>query len=95
MTSHEPAIQERVASFVAGDASLAAFQRWFVPNALLVVDVIPDSATRQLVYDLELRVAEFEHGDWTIEELRTRFRELLHSFRVERRAATAVPAPRD
>ena len=95
MTSHEPAIQERVAEFVVGDASLAAFQRWFVPNALLVVDVIPASATRQLVYDLELRMAEFGHGDWTIEELRTQFRELLQPFRVERRTATAVPAVPD
>jgi hypothetical protein len=66
----EPEIRDQIVRYVAGEFSLADFEEWFVPQAW---DAAGD-ATRDLIYAVELRHAEFTSGHLSEEEFK---RELL------------------
>ncbi|MFL5244896.1 MAG: hypothetical protein ACJ8FY_22570 [Gemmataceae bacterium] len=65
-------IREKLANYLAGKISLSAFRSWFDP-ILWDVDETDENA-RQLAYGIELLLSEFDHGDWTVEELKERLR---------------------
>ena len=70
-------VERRLGAYLAARESLADFRRWFVRGALLPASDSADEGFRHLVYATELRLAEFDHGDWTEEELREQLRGLV------------------
>lgn len=72
-------IRAHLAMYLAGDCSLEAFEDWFVPHALSLVEESGDPGADELTYEIELRLAEFSHGDWTEPELK----ELLHPLAAQ------------
>ena len=63
-------IRTRLASYLAGDHTLEEFEDWFVPNALSRVEEMGDRDLDGLIYEIELRLSEFSHGDWSEGELK-------------------------
>jgi hypothetical protein len=75
-------IRERLASYLAKEISLRAFEDWFVPETW-DVDQLGDLALMNLVYGIKLRLAEFSHGDWTENELRSLLRPFIEQFDID------------
>ena len=75
-------IRERLASYLAKEISLRAFEDWFVPETW-DVDQLGDLALINLVYGIKLRLAEFSHGDWTENELRSLLRPFIEQFDID------------
>ena len=63
-------ICEQLARYLAGENSLREFEDWFFSETW-DIDQVADLALTNLVYNIKLRFAEFSHGDWTEEELRS------------------------
>jgi hypothetical protein len=82
--SLESQIRAHLASYVDSKCSLEAFEHWFVPNALSAVEDTDEPDLDQLIYEVELRLAEFSHGDHTEDELK----ELLQPLAQGQRART-------
>jgi hypothetical protein len=83
-------VRSHLVDYLAGEESLQEFRSWFVPNALATVEEqVVDTWTKGLVYTVELHMAEHGHGDWSEQELREQFAELLET----RREAVALGAP--
>jgi hypothetical protein len=61
-------IRGRLADYLGGKATRQDFQQWLMPQAWNVEKRV-DSATANLVRELELLLAEADHGDWTEAEL--------------------------
>jgi hypothetical protein len=74
MEAQTRTVEGRLGEYLAGRGSLAAFRRWFDAGPLLEAADTPDDGFRRLVYDVELCLAEFDHGDWTEGELREQLR---------------------
>jgi hypothetical protein len=62
-------IREQLARYIAGDISLGAFREWFSPRAWNI-DQRADASTARVVHEIDLMLAEFDHGDWTEEEVK-------------------------
>ncbi len=54
-------IQNKIAEFLADQITLPDFQDWLAPIAWDIGDS-PGTPTAKLVYDLELRIAEYDVG---------------------------------
>jgi len=68
-------IRSRLSRYVSGESSLEQFEDWFLPAAWnLTPD--PDGEAYDLASELWLRLAEYDNGDWSEEELRRFFRKL-------------------
>lgn len=76
-------LQEQLRRYIADELTLDAFREWFTP-ATWEHDSTPDADARELGYEIEHRLAEFTHGDWTEQELKL----LLRPF-AERRSEAA------
>ncbi len=76
-------LQEQLRRYIADELSLDAFRDWFTP-ATWASDGASDNDARELSYEIEHRLAEFTHGDWTEQELKL----LLRPF-AERRSEAA------
>ena len=75
-------IREKLASYIVGEISLGDLEDWFVPASWNVIqkerkDVI------DLVYDIELLLAEYSNGGWNEDELRYLLRPLVENYQVE------------
>jgi hypothetical protein len=81
-------LEEQLAALADGRQTLDAFQRWFAPIALAAESDSSDPLLTDLVYDVELRLAEYAHGDWTQGDVRNLFAELLKA----RRGSAARPS---
>lgn len=69
-------IREQLARYIAGDIRLGAFREWFSPQAWNI-DQRADIPTARMVHEIDLVLAEFDHGDWTEEEVKRLFTSLL------------------
>ncbi len=74
-------IRERLATYLAKEISLREFEDWFFPEAW-DVDQLGDLALTNLVYGIKLRLAEFSHGDWTENELRSLLRPFIERIDI-------------
>src|SRR5215469_1451233 len=72
-------IRERLATYLANEISLSEFEDWFFPETW-DVDQVDDLALLNLVYGIKLRLAEFSHGDWTEDELRSLLRPFIQQY---------------
>lgn len=68
-----------IADYLAGKTSLPDLRRWFVEQAW-DVERRSDHETAAVVHEVELLLAEFEHGDWTTDEIADRFRPLVTQY---------------
>ncbi|MGH2588319.1 MAG: hypothetical protein ACRDJE_25645 [Dehalococcoidia bacterium] len=73
--SLEQDIRARLDRYLAGEQSMAEFQRWFIP-ASWNVHRSGNPAVEGLVGEVGLLLAEFEAGDRSEDELRKHFRPL-------------------
>lgn len=82
-------IRRRVADYLAGAETLEAFRQWFLP-ATWNIERYADAATVTLVREIDLLLAEFEHGDWSTTELADKLRPLVtrYSFSIGSRVST-------
>jgi hypothetical protein len=71
-------IREQLDRYLAGDQSLGEFREWFIPRCWDVLDGGEDRL-QELVYDVELRLAEFTNGQWTEAGLKELFQPLLRT----------------
>jgi len=62
-------IREKLTHYISGNISLSAFRKWFSPRAWNI-DQRADILTARIVHEIDLVLAEFDHGDWTEEELK-------------------------
>jgi hypothetical protein len=76
-------IRERLVRYLANEISLNEFEDWFFSETW-DVDQVNNLDLLRLVYGVKLRLAEFSHGDWTEDELRSH----LRSFLVEQYVTT-------
>jgi hypothetical protein len=75
-------IREQLARYLAKEISLREFEDWFFPETW-DVDQLGDLALMNLVYGIKLRLAEFSHGDWTENELRSLLRPFIEKFDID------------
>ena len=76
-------IHERLAAYVAGELSREAFRTWFVPNALVVArDLGHDPATQELIYTIELRMAEMDQEGCSETDIRDELRPLAQNYTI-------------
>lgn len=61
-------IRSRLADYLGGKVGLQDFRQWLLPQAWNI-ERRADSATASLVREIELLLAETDHGDWTEAEL--------------------------
>jgi hypothetical protein len=74
-------IREQLARYLANEISLREFGDWFFPETW-DEDQLRDLALVNLVYGIKLRLAEFSHGDWTENELRSLLRPFIEKFDI-------------
>lgn len=79
----EQAIRHQLARYIDGQTTLQEFDRWFV-FATQHVERSGSQTEIDLTYETELRLAEWDHGDWTKQELDAMLRQL---------AEVGLPAP--
>lgn len=75
-------VRAHIAAYLAGECSLDEFCAWLVP-ATWSVDPAADQELQNIVGEVELRMAEFDHGDWSEEELRAHFARLVRASFIE------------
>lgn len=69
-------INNRLSTYLAGQVSLSDFHNWFIP-ATWNIDSESDRVKR-IAHRLQLLLAEFSNGDWSEEELRSNFWDVLN-----------------
>jgi len=76
-------IRSRLADYLGGKAPLQDFRQWLVPEAWNVEKRV-DSATASLIREIDLLLAEADHGDWTEAELLEKLRPFVtaYTFRI-------------
>lgn len=77
--SLEVDVRERLARYLANETALAEFRGWFIAEAWNI-DKRSTAATARLVHQIELLLAEHEHGDWTEPELRRELAPLVTEY---------------
>lgn len=65
-------IREQLARYITGEITLQQFREWFSPQAWNIHQRA-DVSTAQLVHEIDLVLAEHDHGDWTEEEVKQHF----------------------
>ena len=74
-------IRDKLASYLIGNISLSDFEDWFVSSSWNVMQR-ENKNTIDLVYDIELILAEHSRGCWNDEEIKQLFRPLVNSYNV-------------
>jgi hypothetical protein len=72
-------IRSRLAEYLGGKAHLQDFRQWLVPQAWNV-EKRADSATASLIREIDLLLAECDHGDWTEAELLEKLRPFVTAY---------------
>jgi len=75
----ENKIRDKLASYLLGEVSLEDFKDWFVP-ASWNVDHSNNRAAINMVYEIELRLAEYSNGYWSEDELKQLLRPLVVDY---------------
>ena len=71
--------RKMIADYLATKISLPDLRRWVLEQAWNV-ERRSDHETASVVREVELLVSEFEHGDWTQNELADRLRPLVTTY---------------
>lgn len=74
-------IREKLASYLVGEISLREFEDWFVPASWNVAQSNNSNAVN-LVYEIELWLAEYSDGHWAEQDLKNHLKPLLTDYRV-------------
>jgi len=74
-------VRDRLAAYLAGDATLGDFQEWFVLSTWDLEETGNQTAC-ELAHEIHLKLAEFSNGHWTEEELRRELRPLVSNYAV-------------
>jgi hypothetical protein len=87
----ESHIREHLASFLAGDESLDAFEDWLVQNSW---NMHRDSCggAQQLVAEIELRLSEYSSGHLDENALRRELRPFVEQYQASISFAGAPPS---
>lgn len=75
-------IRYKLMSYLLGEISLQSFEDWFVPSSWNV-DQSKNQDAINMVYEIELRLAEFSNGHRSEEELKDFLRPLVANYRVD------------
>jgi hypothetical protein len=75
-------IREKLASYLVGEISLREFEDWFVPASWNVAQSNNSNAVN-LVYEIELWLAEYSDGHWNEQELKNYLKPLVIDYRVD------------
>ncbi len=75
-------IRDKLGSYLLGEFSLEDFKDWFVPVSW-DVDHGNNQAAIKMVYEIELRLAEYSDGYWSEDELKNLLRPLVENYWVE------------
>jgi len=75
-------IRNKLASYLVDEISLEEFEDWFVPSSWNVVNN-QNQVAIDLVYEIELLLAEYHNDCWSEDELRDNLRQLVIDYRVE------------
>jgi hypothetical protein len=89
LSPHQDILQQ-VAEYLAGRLSPTDLEAWLLPAAWNV-HKSGDPAVEKLAGKIQLKLAEFDRGHWTADELRHRLEEIVAECRAEqagRREAT-------
>ena len=81
MENLETTIRRHLVRYLAGQMSLDDFTDWFV-GATWNIEKKEDAETKQLVYSIELALAEASSGLLSLDELRTELRTLLNEVNI-------------
>jgi hypothetical protein len=84
-------IREHLARYIAGDDSIDAFRDWFVP-ATWEVERGGDALAAQLAMEIELWLAEMEHGHRSEDDVKRHFAELMTRTQAKPARQKRVPA---
>lgn len=82
MLSVDSDVRERLTRYLDGVLSLDDFQSWFAPRVWDSTDEL-DRDSADLAAEIELRLAEMAHGDWTEREFRDKIVAYLRRPRPE------------
>lgn len=69
-------LKNKLSEYIAGRNSLSEFEDWFVPTYWNVLTG-EDEELSDMVYDIELELAEYSISVWTEEELKDHLYKLL------------------
>jgi hypothetical protein len=70
-------LRKKLVSYITGNISLSEFEDWFVPT-LWTVHKRNDEKLSDMVYEIELRLAEYSNGDWSENELKEHLQEKIN-----------------
>ena len=62
-------LKNKLIEYISGELSISEFEDWFIPS-YWNVHRRNDEELSNLVYDIELELAEYSIGDWTEKELK-------------------------
>jgi hypothetical protein len=83
MESHlDLAIREKLSSYLVGKISLEEFEDWFVLESWNVAQSNNSNAVN-LVYEIELWLAEYSDGHWSEKQLKNYLVPLVTDYKVE------------
>jgi len=74
-------MRKQVARYLAGEISIAEFQTHLAPLTWNV-ERRADPEVAAIAHELDLRLAEFSHGDWTEPELQAHLSPFVTSYSV-------------
>lgn len=74
-------IREKLASYLVGNISLEDFEDWFVSSSWNVIQR-ENKNTIDLVYDIELILAEYSRGCWNDDELKQLLRPIVENYNI-------------
>lgn len=69
MSNTEISIREHITQLLAQEINLKQFEYWFFTEA--------SNAEGDIVYEIKLLFAEYDHGDWTQEQMAEHLRDIL------------------
>ena len=81
-------IRKQLTRYFNNELSLKEFEDWFVPRSWnFKAATLP---LQKLVSEIELHLAEFNNGDWSVEELKNHLRPLVTDYTVEYRTDDSI-----
>lgn len=87
-------IRDWLTRYLADEISFEDFLNWFVPSSWNV-GKSGNRAAMNLVYEIELWLAEFSNGIWSEAELKQNLRPLVENYRVELVADSSISSASD
>lgn len=71
MSITEHSIREQLTKLLTHNMTLSEFRHWFFTSEAY-------DAEHSIIYDIKLLFAEYDHGDWTDDEMMMHLRDVLN-----------------